>query len=193
MVGNYVLADEQGVSIAMGKYYDLPVFGMAGCTDSKVLDQQCGVEVAYSLMFHTLSGANIIHDLGFMDAGLQFSFQLLAMCNEHIGFLRAATAGVPVTDDDLALDVVEELGPTGSYLEHEHTLKNFRRAYHSKLVDKRIYSQWLDRGATTMEQRAAAWVDQLLESHEPEPLPADVQRDVKQIVEREQEWAAKFA
>ena len=186
MVGNYVLADEQAVSISMGKYYNLPVFGMAGCTDSKVLDQQCGVEVAFSLMFNLLSGANIVHDLGFMDAGLQYSFQLLAMCNEHLGFLRAATCGVSVTDEDLALDVVEELGPTGDYLTHEHTLTNFRRAYTSKIVDKRIYSQWEQRGSTTMEQRAATWVDQLLASHQPEPLPPDVQRDIKKVVEREQ-------
>ncbi|MBP8973689.1 MAG: trimethylamine methyltransferase family protein [Anaerolineae bacterium] len=185
MVGNYVLADEQGVSIAMGKYYNLPVFGLAGSTDSKVLDQQCGAEVIYSLIFALLSGANINHDLGFMDAGLQYSFQLLALCNEHLGFLRAATAGVSVTDDDLALDVIEELGPTGDYLSHEHTLKNFRRAYHSKLVDKNVYSQWEQRGATTMEQRAAAWVDKILASHEPPLLPADIQRDIHKIVERE--------
>jgi trimethylamine--corrinoid protein Co-methyltransferase len=186
MVGNYVLADEQGVATAMGKYYGLPVFGLAGSTDSKVLDQQCGVEAAFSLVFALLSGANIIHDLGFMDAGLQYSFQLLAMCNEHLGFLRAATAGVSVTDGDLALDVVAELGPTGDYLSHDHTINNFRRAYHSKLVDKRVYSQWADRGATTMEQRAAAWVDQLLGSHQPPALPPDIQRDLTRSVERKQ-------
>ena len=188
MVGNYVLADEQGVATAMGKHYDLPVFGLTGSTDSKVLDQQCGVEAAFSLIFALLSGANINHDMGFMDAGLQYSFQLLAMCNEHLGFLRAATAGVSVTNDDLALDVVEELGPTGDYMSHQHTLDNFRQAYHSKLVDKRQHSQWEKRGSTTMEQRAAAWVDDLLAKHEPPPLPDDVQRDIKKIVEREQAW-----
>ena len=187
MVGNYVLADEQGVSVAMGKFYDLPVFGLTGSTDSKVLDHQCGVEVAFSLVFALLSGANINHDLGFMDSGLQYSFQLLAMCNEHLGFLRAATAGVPVTDEDLALDVVEELGGTGDYLTHPHTLRNFRRAYHSKLVDKRIYSQWMERGGTTMEQRAAQWVDKLLAGHEPPVLPPDIQRDIKKVVAREQD------
>jgi trimethylamine--corrinoid protein Co-methyltransferase len=94
---------------------------------------------------------------------------------------------VPVTDEDLALDVVEELGATGDYLTHPHTLRNFRRAYHSKLVDKRIYSQWMERGGTTMEQRAAEWVDKLLASHEPPVLPPDIQRDIKKVVEREQE------
>lgn len=189
MVGNYVLADEQGLAPAMGRYYDLPVFGLAGATDSKVLDHQCGVEAAFSLAFSLLSGANLNHDVGFMDAGLQYSFQLLAMCNEHLGFLRAATAGVPVGDESLALDVVDELGATGDYLSHEHTLRNFRRAYHSKMVDKRQYSQWVEQGATTMEERAARRVDRLLSTHDPEPLPQDVQRELRQIVERAQAWS----
>ncbi len=71
MVGNYVLADEQGVPTSMGKYYNLPVFGLGGSTDSKALDHQCGMEATVSLMTALLHGANIVHDVGFMDAGLQ--------------------------------------------------------------------------------------------------------------------------
>ncbi|MGC9333486.1 MAG: trimethylamine methyltransferase family protein [Anaerolineae bacterium] len=185
MVGNYVLADEQGVPTEMGKYYGLPVFGLGGCTDAKVLDHQCGMEATISLATALLHGANIVHDVGFMDSGLQGSLQLQVMANDTIGFLRAATRGVLVDEDALALDVIEEMGPTGDFLTHEHTLRHFREPYYSKLADKGTYSQWVDRGATTMEQRAARQVDKILESHEPEPLPADVQRDIQNIVDRE--------
>ncbi len=191
MVGNYVLADEQAVATSMGRYYNLPVFGLGGSTDSKVLDQQCAIEMALSLTFALLSGANIVHDLGFMDAGLQGSLQLMVIANDTLAWLRAATAGVPVDDASLALEVVEELGPSGNYLSHEHTLKHFRRAYHSKLVDKRPYSQWMEQGATTMEQRAAKVIDDILNSHQPQPLPPDIQHDLKRIVEREQERVGK--
>ncbi len=188
MVGNYVLADEQGVATEMGKYYDLPVFGLGGCTDSKVLDQQCAAEATLSLFTSLLHGANIVHDVGFMDAGLQGSLQLIAICNDLIGWLRAATAGVLVNDETLALDVVDELGATGDYLTHPHTLRHFREPFYSKLADKGTYSQWMDRDATTMEARAAQQVDALIQSHTPEPLPADVQREIDQIVQREQVW-----
>jgi trimethylamine--corrinoid protein Co-methyltransferase len=190
MVGNYVLADEQGVPTEMGKYYDLPVFGLGGSTDSKVLDQQAGMEVTLSLMTALLHGANIVHDVGFMDAGLQGSLQLQVIANDTLGFLRAATRGVTVDDETLALDVVEELGPTGTYLEHKHTLRHFKEPFYSKLADKGTYSQWTERGATTMEQRAAQEVDRILAKHQGEPLPADVQRDIKKIVAREQAWIA---
>jgi trimethylamine--corrinoid protein Co-methyltransferase len=186
MVGNYVLADEQGVPTEMGKYYDLPVFGLGGSTDSKVLDQQCGMEVTLSLMTALLHGANIVHDVGFMDSGMQGSLQLQVIANDTIGFLRAATAGVLVNDETLALDVIEELGPTGDYISHQHTLRHFKEPFYSSLADKGTYSQWVDRGATTMEQRAARQVDKILDSHEPQTLPSEVQRDLKRIVEREQ-------
>jgi trimethylamine--corrinoid protein Co-methyltransferase len=188
MVGNYVLADEQGVPTSMGKYYDLPVFGLGGCTDSKVLDHQAGIESALSLFTALLHGANIVHDVGFMDAGMQGSLQLIALANDTIGWIRAATAGVVVDDETLALDVVDELGPTGNYLGHDHTLRHFREPYYSKLADKRQYSQWVDQGATTMEDRAARQVDKILAEHKPESLPDDVRRAINKIVEREQEW-----
>jgi trimethylamine--corrinoid protein Co-methyltransferase len=186
MVGNYVLADEQGVPTEMGKYYDLPVFGLGGCTDAKVLDQQCGMEATLSLMTALLHGANIVHDVGFMDSGMQGSLPLQVMANDTLGFLRAATAGVPVNEETLALDVIEELGPTGDYLSHKHTLAHFKAPFYSRLADKGTYSQWVDRGGTAMEERAAREVDKILEQHEPEPLPRDVQQALRAIVEREQ-------
>lgn len=186
MVGNYVLADEQGVPTSMGKYYDLPVFGLGGSTDSKILDQQSGFEVTLSLMTALLHGANIVHDVGFMDSGLQGSLQNMAISNEILGFLRAATAGVVVNDETLALDVIEELGPTGNYLGHEHTLRHFKEPFYSKLVDKNPFSVWQKRGSTSMEERASKFVDGILSSHKAEPLPIDVQKAIKEIVQREQ-------
>ena len=149
MVGNYVLADEQGVPTSMGKYYDLPVFGLGGSTDSKVLDQQCGFEATISLMTSLLHGANIVHDVGFMDAGMQGSLQLIAHVQRYLGFLRAATRGVPVNDETLALDVIEELGPTGDYLGHEHTMRHYKEPFYSKLADKNQYSVWQKQGGAT--------------------------------------------
>jgi len=186
MVGNYVLADEQGVPTSMGKYYDLPVFGLGGSTDSKVLDQQCGFEVTLSLMTSLLHGANIIHDVGFMDSGMQGSLQMIAIANDILGFLRAATAGVTVDDETLALDVVEELGPTGAYLGHEHTLRHYKEPFYSKLSDKNPYSVWQKRGGTTMEGRASKAIDNILKEHKAEPLPESVQAGIKEIVQREQ-------
>lgn len=176
MVGSYCLADEQGVATAMGKYYRLPVFGLAGSTDSKALDQQAGAECALGLLISRLNGENIVHDLGFMDAGLQGSLQLIAISNDLLGWIRAATSKVVVNDETLALDVIEELGPTGNYLEHAHTYKHFREAHYSKLADRNIFSNWQDKGSQTMAERSAQQVDKILKEHKPRVLPRDIQK-----------------
>ena len=118
----------------------------------------------------------------------QGSLQLLAISSDQIGFLRAANAGVAVNDETLALDVIDELGPTGSYLAHPHTMKHMKEPYYSGLADKNPYAVWAKRGATTMEARAGKLVDEILAQHVVEPLPAEVQQGIKKIVEREQAW-----
>jgi trimethylamine--corrinoid protein Co-methyltransferase len=95
---------------------------------------------------------------------------------------------VPVDEEVLALDVIDELGPTGDYLSHDHTMRHFLRPYYSRLADKGTYSQWAERGSTTMEERAAEEVDRILRSHKPEALPAGIQKEIRGIVEREQAW-----
>jgi trimethylamine--corrinoid protein Co-methyltransferase len=95
---------------------------------------------------------------------------------------------VEVNDETLALDVIEELGPTGSFLEHDHTLRHYKEPFYSQLADKNQYSLWLEQGGKTMEARAAEMVDTILGEHQPEPLPEDVQVAIKKIVQREQAW-----
>jgi trimethylamine--corrinoid protein Co-methyltransferase len=188
MVGNYVLADEQGVPTSMGKYYDLPVFGLGGCTDAKVLDHQAGMECTISLMTALLHGANIVHDVGFMDSGLQGSLQLQVMANETIGFLRAATRGVVVDDETLALDAIDEVGPTGSFLQHPHTMRHYKAPFYSKLFDKGPYSQWEKNGRLTLEDKAPKRWTGFWKHTRPTPLPEEVQEKIRAIVKREQEW-----
>jgi trimethylamine--corrinoid protein Co-methyltransferase len=186
MVGNYVLADEQGAASSMGKYYDLPVFGLGGATDSKVLDQQCAAEATLSLFTAHMNGANIIHDCGFMDAGLQGSLQLIAITNDLIGFIRAATQPVPINDETLALDLIDDLGPEGDYLSSEHTYRHFRDPYYSELADKRQYDSWQELGATTLESRAAQQVNEILTNHKVEVLPENIQKKLQKIIAEEQ-------
>ena len=188
MVGNYCLPDEQGVALAMGRYYGFPTFGLGGSTDSKTLDQQAGMESALGLITQTLENANILHDVGFTDAGMQGSLQLMAICNDIIGWIRAATQGVPINKEtlDQALDVIEEVGPGNSQMDHEYTLAHFREAFYPRLADRNIYSIWAEQGSTTMAERASKMIDELIEKHEVKPLPDDIQKSIGEIIDREE-------
>ena len=86
--GAYTGPESYGVRTAMGAYYGLPVFGLGGSSDSKLPDEQATAEASLTLLFETLGGANLIHDVGYMESGKCFSAELLAICDEVIGYIR---------------------------------------------------------------------------------------------------------
>ena len=82
----------------MAHYYRLPLWGTAGCSDAKTLDQQAAAEAAVSIMASALSGTNMIHDVGYIEGGNTSSLAQLVMCNEIIGYVKRLLKGIRVDD-----------------------------------------------------------------------------------------------
>jgi trimethylamine--corrinoid protein Co-methyltransferase len=180
----YAEPDRRGVAQAMAHYYGLPMFALGGCSDSKCLDQQSGVEAALTLMVTALTGGNIVHDLGYLESGLCYSLAQLAICDEILGWLAHFTRGVDVSDEALAVDLIDQVGPDGQFLDTEHTLAHFRERWYPTLIDRNNYDNWQAKGGKTLAQRAAERVEKILAEHKPEPLPPDVAQSVHAVVER---------
>ena len=174
------------ISAAMtdvAKWLRLPMFSTAGCSDAKVLDQQAAIEAAVSIVVAGLSGANLIHDVGYLESGLLGSFDMLVMSNEVIGMAKHILGGVTVTPETLAVDVIERVGPGGHYLTQEHTRKHFRtELWFPTLMDRQQRRSWEAGGRKTMAERVRAKVVDILEHHEPLPIPAEVKARLKEIV-----------
>jgi trimethylamine--corrinoid protein Co-methyltransferase len=73
MIQPYADPDRRGVAEAMAHFYGLPMFSLAGCSDSKCLDEQAGIEAALTLAVTSLSGGHIVHDVGYVESGLCYS------------------------------------------------------------------------------------------------------------------------
>ncbi len=162
----------------------LPMFALAGCSDSKVVDEQAGIEAALTLMTDVLAGGNIVHDLGYLESGLAGSLAQLVICDEILGWLEHFVRGVEIDDETLALDLIDEIGPDGQFLNSDHTLKHFRERWYPGLFDRNNYDGWLAKGGQTLAQRAAERVKSILARHQPEPLPEDVASAVHVVVKR---------
>jgi trimethylamine--corrinoid protein Co-methyltransferase len=184
MTQPYAEPDRRGIAQAMAHFYGLPMFALGGCSDSKCLDGQAGIEAALTLMVTALTGGHIVHDLGYLESGLCYSLAQLAVCDEIIGWLDHCLRGVDVSDEALAVDLIHQVGPDGQYLDSKHTLKHFRNRWYPTLIDRDNYDNWQASGAKTLEQRAAEKVEKILAKHRPEPLPADVAQAVHAVVER---------
>lgn len=189
MVSTYC-EPERGHSQAMAHYYGLPMFSLGGATEAKVVDQQAAAEAALTLMSETLAGGNIIHDLGYLESGLTFSFAQLVICTEIVSWIKGFMKEIPVDDESLALDVIAERGPEGQYLDAEHTRKHFRERWYPDLFERKTYDMWASEGGKNLVERASERIAHILPNHKPEPLPPEVVEKLRQIVARAQRFTA---
>jgi len=183
MVSTYC-EPERGVTQALAHYYGLPMFSLAGASESKVPDQQAAAEAALSLMVATLAGGQIIHDLGYLESGLTFSFAQLALCDEIVSWIKGFNRAVRVDEESLGVDTVAEVGPEGQFLKTKHTLNHFRERWYPQLFDRQTFEFWHDKGAQGSVERAADLVESILTEHKPEPLPKKTQEKLQEIVLR---------
>ncbi len=180
----YADPEKRGQAIDFAKYMGLPTFSLGGCSESKVVDQQAAIEAALTLFTDALFGGNLVHDVGYLESGLSGSLSQLAICNEIISWLDAFMRETEINDETLALDLIDEVGPDGQYLDHSHTLKHFRERWYPELFERTNYDTWKDKGAKDLGQRATDKVEAILLEHKPQPLSKDVARGLKEIVEK---------
>jgi trimethylamine--corrinoid protein Co-methyltransferase len=180
----YADPDKRTMASDYVHFLGLPMFGLAGCSESKAVDQQAGIEAALTLMTDVVGGANIIHDLGYLESGLTGSLAQLVICDEIVGWLEHFVRGVEINDETLALDLIDEIGPDGHFLDSDHTFNHFRERWYPNLFERDNYEGWLASGGQTLGERAAGRVATLLAEHQPEPLPADIAQKIRAIVLR---------
>jgi len=156
------------------KYLGLPVFSTCGCSSSKLFDGQATLEGMYSTFSAALSGANLIHDIGYLEDGLCGSYEQVVITNEIIGMVKRYIRGIKVDKNTLAFDVIEKVGPGGNFLTEEHTFKNFRNEmFPTELIDRSVYANWEKGGSKSLEVRVNEKVKEILESYKPGEISDD--------------------
>jgi trimethylamine--corrinoid protein Co-methyltransferase len=166
----------------LGRWYGLPTWGYAGCTDAKVLDEQAAVEAMLSVLMAKLSGANLIHDVGYMESGLTASFELIVLTDELVALADHLMKGIDIDDETLMLDEIHTVGPGGHFMDTDQTLKRFRDFWYPSLLDRGRREQWLAAGGTTLGQRLNARVREILQEHRPKSLEPAAKRKVQEIL-----------
>jgi trimethylamine--corrinoid protein Co-methyltransferase len=183
MVDPYSCPDSRGTCAALAHHWGLPMFSYAG-SDSKTVDEQSAAEAAMGMLTDALAGGHLIHDLGYLESGLTFSLVQLAVCDEIASWINALTRPVDISDEAFALDLVDEVGVDGSFLEADHTINHYRDRWYPTLIDRRGRGPWTSAGSTTLAQRATARVEELLGRDRPAILDPEVEKAVRAIVEQ---------
>ncbi len=155
-------------------HYGLPMWGTAGVSDSHVLDQQAGMEWSVSLLSAAMDGANLVHDVGYLGQGLIGHPAALVMCAEIISYVKRWQHGFGLSPEDIALDLIDQVGPQGGFLATSHTLKHFRREHwQPRTCNRKLMDAWRAEGETTWAERATLKARAILGEKNRRPLPDD--------------------
>jgi len=187
-VGTYSSPEFMHHCLAMAELahhrYNLPVWGFSGCSDSKLPDIQAGIESALWILWTAMSGANLVHDLGYVESGLTGSFEMVVVAEEIVSMVRRLMRGIEVSPATLALEVIDEVGPGGDFLSTSHTLQNFRSVWQPILLDRRSHHGWVEAGRPHMIRTAREVAIEAIGSHSPQALPETLQEELREIVDR---------
>ncbi|MFH1008440.1 MAG: trimethylamine methyltransferase family protein [Candidatus Latescibacterota bacterium] len=168
----------------MGKRYGLPVYINVGLTDAKRPDAQAGIEAGITLALGAAAGADIFGHMGISGVDQAASLDMLILQDEIISYVESVSRPIEISDDTLGIDVMEETGPKGTFMDKLHTVEHFRKEiWLPKLMDRSFYDAWRDTGARSMEERCRARKEELLRLHEVEPLDENMAGEIDRIVE----------
>lgn len=185
MVGLHAAAEVRGFNEDLAQYYGLPRFGIGGLTGSKAVDQQAAYEAALTLLISTLAGAQLIHDVGYMDNGTTGALDQLVICHEILGWVKQCAKEMVVDEETLALDVIEEVvRDEADFLQTEHTLKHMREDYYPELTDRQSFETWQAAGGRTLQERAREKVNEILRDHTPAAKPGCILQRLREQVDR---------
>jgi trimethylamine---corrinoid protein Co-methyltransferase len=168
----------------LGRWYGMPTWGYAGCSDAKVMDEQAALEAMLSVLMAQLSGGNLIHDVGYMESGLTCSYEMIVLTDELVAMTNNLMKAIDTGSDSLMLDEIDRVGPGGHFLNTDQTLNRFRDFWYPTLLDRSIRSIWLKKGATTLGDRLNAKVKEIIKDHKPEPLNKGLVNQVNEILSR---------
>lgn len=167
----------------LGRWYGIPTHPEFPLTDSKTTDEQAAIEKAMTATLLAQAGANLISNGGALETEKVWSPVQLVIDAEINGMVGRMVKGISVTEETLALDLIQEVGPGGSFLESVATLRAWRSSQHMPhLADRQGYDKWQAQGAKTMVDRARERARQIIDSHRPPPLSTEQDRELSRIV-----------
>jgi trimethylamine--corrinoid protein Co-methyltransferase len=162
--------------------FGLPTWGLAGATDAKVQDAQAGAEATYHIMAQGLAGLNLIHDVGYMDGSMACAVEQLVLGDEIIGMAKRFLGGVSFSPEQIARDLVHQVGPGGEFLSHPHTLRHFKQElWRPSIFTRQPMEAWKKDGEKDTLARIGEKVRQILETHKPQRLSGAVIENLERI------------
>ena len=147
----------------IARFYNVPCGGYVGLTNSKLNDAQAGYETGMSAIGGLVGGMDMFNIGGLIDALTTFSFAKAVIDDEIAQMMKRVKRGVSFDEADLAVDLIKEIGPGGSYIVAKHTISRMKtEAVLTKMADRDARTVWEKKGATDIQARAMKRVREIM-------------------------------
>jgi trimethylamine--corrinoid protein Co-methyltransferase len=166
----------------LAQHLDVPNYNSAGLSDAKVPDVQAGWEKGVTLLLAAMGGSNYIHhSAGMLESMLTVAPEQFVIDDEIIGMCCKVLKGIKVDAEHLALEVIDQVGPGGNFLESPHTIKHMRKEYFtgSGLTDRNIRDRWEKDGSQDARERARDMAKAILSKPERPHIAEDLDRAIR--------------
>ena len=170
----------------LGQFYSLPVYNSSGLTDSKVPDIQAGYEKGITGLAAALAGANYIHhSAGFLESMLTVAYAQYVIDDDINGSIMRAVRGIEVTDEALSVDLIDQVcRGAGHFLGTQQSLELMTTEYYYPHTgDRQRREDWEAGGGLDMWEHARQKARQILQTHEPEPIPLEIDAAIRERFE----------
>ena len=150
----------------IARYYNVPCGGYIGLTNAKLNDAQAGYETGMSGMGGVVSGMDMFNIGGLIDALKTFDFAKAVIDDEVAQMLKRVKRGISFTEDDLAIDLIKQVGPGGSYIVAKHTISRMKtEAVMTKIADRDARVAWEKKGSMDIQARAMKKLKEIMASN----------------------------
>ncbi len=171
----------QSAGAGLARHYGLPSSIGTFATGAGNSGWQAGAENSLSCAASILSGADMICGAGLIRGAKVFSPAQLVLDCEIFDMVRHFASGIVVNEDTLALDAVRRVGPGNHFLTDDNTLKHMRSFWRPSYADLPP-GEGPGRGSNNPARQAIDRAREILESHEPPPLPRE--KAIREILEK---------
>ncbi len=164
----------------MARFYGIPCGGYIGLTNAKLNDAQAGYETGMSGVAGLLAGMDMFNIGGLIDALKTFDFAKAVIDDEIAQMMKRLKRGISFSEEDLALDLIREIGPGGSFITAKHTISRMKtEAVMTKIADRDARTIWEKKGALDIHARAMNRVRDIMKQNTAALLPAEVEEKLR--------------
>ncbi len=135
-------------------------------------------------MSNILSGANLIHDIGWLEFANATSLDAILACDEMVGWSRRFLRGIEITNDTLATDLIAEVGIGGNFVETDLTINCYKtEQWFPKLFSRDCYENWEKAGKKTHSRIVSEHVEAILNTHKPAAIDESKKQEVMRLIQ----------